>query len=368
LIFREDGPNKSLAVYEPFQRLAMDFVGPLPADSKGCVFILVIVDAFTRWVELFPVEAASADVVAQSLQQVYGRYGLPEEILSDNGSHFTANVIKALMDYLDVAHIFSTPYHHPGNGQVERFNREVMRHLRAIVFDELLYEHWSMILPRVQYVLNTTVNATTGASPMQLLFGSAITVNRALPGIDFASPIESTTHEYIQQLQKLQARILEVARQQQAKAEQSRLANQPDHLEEFFPQELVLVRYPDGPPSKLHPTMKGPYKVIAKASRSYTLEDILTGKQMRADISRLRRYVVNDTNLEELERIVARDYREYEVEGILEHRRTNNGFEFLVKWKGFANSANTWEPMKHLRNNTLFLDYAKRHKIKVKLA
>jgi len=92
--FREvAGPNLSLTVYE-FQRLAMDFVGPLQADADGNIFILVVVDAFSHWVELFPVPAPTADVVAHALYQVCCRYGLPEQVLSDNGSQFAGHVIR----------------------------------------------------------------------------------------------------------------------------------------------------------------------------------------------------------------------------------------------------------------------------------
>lgn len=368
--FREaPGPNMSLTVYEPFQRLAMDFIGPLPADVDGNIFILVVVDAFSRWVELFPVAAATADVVASALFHICCRYGLPEQILSDNGSQFTSQVVKALMDRLDIDHVFSAPHHHAGNGQVERCNREVMRHLRAIVFDEEMYHHWSSALPRVQYVLNTTSSTATGVTPIALLYGDSITAHRALPNVAFAPESESTTQEYTAKQAEKVAALLQTSRDKQAQAESARLQGQPEKPDEFYVHELVLVRYPVQPPDKLSPRLQGPYRVIAKHHhRSYEVENPLTKQTYRVDVERLTRFHVNDTNLQALEQIVAKDYQEFVVEAIVDHRRNASlpgGYEFLVKWKGYADSANTWEPTAHLKNNVYFRDYIKSHRIRL---
>ncbi|MBS0647573.1 MAG: DDE-type integrase/transposase/recombinase, partial [Verrucomicrobia bacterium] len=360
------GPNRSLTVYEPFQRLAMDFIGPLPVDADGNAFLLVIVDAFTRWVELFSLPAATAEVTADCILQVIGRYGVPEEILSDNGPQFVADVIKSLMVSLDVNHVFSTPHHHQGNGHVERCNREVLRHLRNIVFDEEVYSNWSRYIPRVQYLLNTTLHSATGYAPIQLLFGSSITVNRAAHGVPFSTSEESDANSYYQAKCRRIETLLEKARDQQSRAETQQLTNQSAETDEFHVHEWVLVNFPTSPPTKLHPKRQGPYRVTKKQHRSYTVENVVTKRSYKVDVERLTRFQVGNNSLEDIERLLSKDLQEYIVESIIDHRRDEKQqWEFLVKWKGYDASSNTWEPFENLKHNVVLKDYLKKRKIKL---
>jgi transposase InsO family protein len=131
----------------------------------------------------------------ECLVKIVGRYAMPEEVLSDNGPQFTSKVIQSMMTAMDVNHVFSTPYHHQGNGHVKRCNREVIKHLRNIVFDEEVVKIYS----RVQYILNSSPHSATGYSPIQLLFGNSITVNRATPNHAFTPDEPGMTIDYYQQ-------------------------------------------------------------------------------------------------------------------------------------------------------------------------
>ena len=72
------------SVYTPMERLNIDFVGPYPDGG----YILVIIDCFTRWTELYVTDDATAASAAQCLFQHFGRFGTPYQILSDRGTHF----------------------------------------------------------------------------------------------------------------------------------------------------------------------------------------------------------------------------------------------------------------------------------------
>jgi transposase InsO family protein len=78
--------------------LNIDYVGPF---SDGG-YILVIIDCFTRWVELFAVDSATGEASALCLLQHFGRFGAPSQLRSDRGSHFVNSVIREfLMSYLN---------------------------------------------------------------------------------------------------------------------------------------------------------------------------------------------------------------------------------------------------------------------------
>ena len=61
---------------------------------------------------------------------------MPKEILSDNGTQFANHLIDELVKVLNMDQLFTVPYSKEENGIVERSNKEVMRHLRAIIFDK----------------------------------------------------------------------------------------------------------------------------------------------------------------------------------------------------------------------------------------
>ena len=130
----EDSPNKVLSI---------DLVGPLPNDEENS-YIVVMTDSFTRFTELVPIKNKTSILVANALLQYFGRYGPPEYIRSDHGSEFTSNITKSLCEIMGSSQIFSLPYSPTGNSIVERTNGEVLRHLRAIVY-ELRNTHWSSI-------------------------------------------------------------------------------------------------------------------------------------------------------------------------------------------------------------------------------
>ena len=80
----------STAVFEPWEVVAVDTVGPLPMEAGGFKYIVVFIDAFTHFVELRPVKSLPAMEAAKSFLEVFGRYGAPKYLCSDNGMQFVA--------------------------------------------------------------------------------------------------------------------------------------------------------------------------------------------------------------------------------------------------------------------------------------
>ena len=65
------------AAYYPFEVLALDHIGPLVINEKGHQYVLVLIDAFSRWVELYPTKGVTADETAKCIFQHLGRFGAP---------------------------------------------------------------------------------------------------------------------------------------------------------------------------------------------------------------------------------------------------------------------------------------------------
>ena len=125
------GPNprhratlQPIEVNEPFHRIAIDIVGPLPPTLRGNRFILVIVDVFSKWSEAISLPNHTAKQVATAiLQNWIARYGVPKEILSDQYTEFESALFQHFCNMLGIKKIRSAPYHPSSNGAVERLNR-----------------------------------------------------------------------------------------------------------------------------------------------------------------------------------------------------------------------------------------------------
>ena len=144
------------ASYNPFEVLHLDHIGPLTKDAHGNEYILVIIDAFSRWVELFPTKSTTALETASILLNHIGRFGSPEVIHTDQGPAFHNELVQELLRLCGIEQSFATAYSSEENGIVERANQEVLRHLRALLFDSRVHDKWSFEqLPLVQRIMNT---------------------------------------------------------------------------------------------------------------------------------------------------------------------------------------------------------------------
>ncbi len=131
------------ASYTPMEVLNIDTIGPVSKDSADNCYILVIEDCFSRFVELYPVSDTSAIPCARALLSHVCRYGTPMTIRSDRGTQFVNGIISQLLSLLQIDHELSLAYSKEQNAIVERENKEVMRHLTAIIFDRRVSEVWS---------------------------------------------------------------------------------------------------------------------------------------------------------------------------------------------------------------------------------
>jgi hypothetical protein len=336
------------STYRPMECLNIDFIGPFP--DKG--YILVIVDTFTRWVELFATPAATAETACTSLVTHFGRFGSPSVIRSDRGSHFANAVIAQFLRATGTAQNLTLAYSSQQNAIVERNNKEINRHIRALTFDKNTVNDYQLILPFVQRILNSSYNERTKISPAQLLFGNAVNLDRGiLLPFEEQPPLTQTLTESSSKMLQIQNTLFNLARKIMIDSDRDHLAQNNDTVTEFQPNSYVLVAQRSAPETRLHTLWRGPLRVIRSNNGEYTLLDLTTNKEKEYHVTQLKPFKFNPMRTDPLD-VARKDYLEFFVESVLTHRGQPNRistFQFLIKWLGYDESHNSYEPWENVR-------------------
>lgn len=154
-----------------WQLLTMDFHGPItPTTKHGNRYIISITDVMSKFIITKAVRDATAATAARFLtNEVILRYGTPKCILTDNGTHFTAEMMNQLFKKFGVIHLYSTPYHPMTNGQIERYNATMDAKIATLSNEKRT--DWDEQLPFVTFNYNTTIHSTTGLIPFEMMYG-----------------------------------------------------------------------------------------------------------------------------------------------------------------------------------------------------
>ena len=112
----------------------------------------------------------TAKEVAEKCMEYCMTFGIPEAILTDQGTNFTSQVVESLWEMLDVHTLRTTAYHPQADGITERFNRTIKDMLAQFV-DQDTQNDWDLKLEKLSFAYNTAVHATTKCSPFELMFG-----------------------------------------------------------------------------------------------------------------------------------------------------------------------------------------------------
>ena len=147
---------------------------------------LVLIDAHTKWMEVFRVASASANVTIQQLRTTFAQFGLPHSVVTDNGSCFMCEDFRAFLRLNGIQHITTAPYHPASNGQAERavqvFKHGFKRVINVTITDRIA---------RFLFSYRITPHFTTGVSPAELMFGRKCRLHLDLLLPDYTVRVEA---------------------------------------------------------------------------------------------------------------------------------------------------------------------------------
>ena len=341
----------------PFASIAMDFIVKLPC-SDSYDTILTITDTFSKASIFIPCnETVNAEQMAKLYAtHVLPHYGLPCCIISDRDPHFTSMLSRELCRALGITQNISTAYHPQTDGQSERTNQRLEQYLR--IFIDYHQQTWASLLPLAQYTLNSWPNATTKKAPFELILGYVPKIHQSI------RPFKSPSVEVrLQQLKQAREEAKEALR----KAADLVL---PTRFEPYQKGDKVWLEGRNltttHPSTKLAPRRYGPFLITCVVSRtSYQLK--LPPQWKIHDVfhatllTPYKETALNGQSYQEPVPDLIDGQPEWEVESILKVRRWRNQLQFLVRWKGFSEAHDSWEPAKDVHVDELVEEFYKRH-------
>ena len=166
-------PLKPIPVIEePFAKIIIDCVGPLPKTRKGHQYLLTMMCASSKFPEAIPLRSIHSKNIMRELIKYFSWVGIPKVIQSDQGSNFTSKLFKDILRDLKVEQKLSSAYHPQSQGSVERFHQTLKNVLRMYCEDMGL--DWDEALPLVLFALRDSVQESTGFSPFELVYGHEV--------------------------------------------------------------------------------------------------------------------------------------------------------------------------------------------------
>jgi len=162
--YQKPEPLTMTEMPKPWEKLNIDICGPMPDGWS----ILGIIDAGTRWPEVFVVRSTVTGVIIRKLIELFSNKGKPVTIVTDNGPQFISHEFKRFCEQWDIQHHGVTPYYPQANSEIERFFRSVMKAVKIAVIEN---KDWKKELQNFLMVYRNTPHCTTGKSPAELLYG-----------------------------------------------------------------------------------------------------------------------------------------------------------------------------------------------------
>jgi hypothetical protein len=121
----------------PIAVQGLDIVGPFPRAVGGYRFLYVAIEKFTKWPEATPVVKINKQSTMKFIKSIICRFGVPNRIITDNGSHFNSGAFQGYCEDLGIQICYASPAHPESNGQVERANAEILKGLKTRTYDGL---------------------------------------------------------------------------------------------------------------------------------------------------------------------------------------------------------------------------------------
>jgi len=217
------GPLIPMPIGRPWSRVHMDFTAPMArATKRNNRVVLIIIDAFTKWMIVVPLPNATAETTCNAyMTHCVSTFGVSETLITDRGSSFKNRLMKDLQKMLGVTPHFSTVAHPQTDGQAENAVKTAKRMLNKLCMKRP--DDWDLCCPMVMLSHNSSVHSTTKESPFMLNFGRemSLPIDLKLGGLKDKLRIDDYRRVLAEGLELAQR----IAREEMLRAQQQQARN-----------------------------------------------------------------------------------------------------------------------------------------------
>jgi hypothetical protein len=343
----------------PFRQVAMDLITGLPTHNGNDAILTIVDHGCSRAAIFLPctTKITGPGIAQLYLDHVYRWFGLPTKVISDRDPRFTSHFGRSIAQKLQINQNLSTAFHPQTDGISERKNQWVEQYLRLIT--SAAPEDWTHWLALASAVHNNRKNETTGLSPNQILFGfETILLPSETPPSN-----NQMAEDRIKELAEKRNQAID-AINQTLKGEQVIPSQHQVGDQVWLEATNLKVRHQK---TKLAPKRYGPFPIIKEISPvAYQLS--LPATWHIHDVfhaSLLSPYHENDAHGPNFSRPspdLIDGEEEYEVERIISHRLQGRSktLQYLIKWLGYPDADNTWEPAHQIHAPEMIKAYHRR--------
>lgn len=164
---KKEGLLHSIPKGLPFTTVHVDHYEPIDRSHATKKYVLLIIDAFTKYVRLYTVKITTSRESIKCLRDYFQSFSRPKVLVSDRGTSFTSKEFEEFMTEMNIIHIKAAIGFSQANGQVERINR-ILGPALGKLYDE---KDWHKSLGEIEFAINNMINRSTGETPSRLLFG-----------------------------------------------------------------------------------------------------------------------------------------------------------------------------------------------------
>ncbi|XP_063600010.1 uncharacterized protein LOC134776228 [Penaeus indicus] len=279
---------------EPFSKVVIDCVGPLPKTKRGNKFLLIIIDVATRYPEAFPLRRITTKNVVKALIKFFTQVGLPAVVQSDQGSNFTSKLYENVMKSLGIQQCRSSVYHPQSQGVVERFHYTLKTMIKAFCLET--GSEWDEGIDLLLFSVRDSVQESLGYSPFQLIYGHEVrgplkVLKECWLNEEEEIPIAAYVNKFKSRLQT----AISIAHNHLGKA-QTKMKEHFDKVNNsevrtFKEGDLVLALLPL-PNQPLQSRYAGPFRILKRTSdTNYVIETPKRRKKQRhVHVNLLKKY------------------------------------------------------------------------------
>ena len=231
---------------EPFSRILIDCVGPLPRTKLGNEYLLTIMCTSTRFPEAVPLRNIKTKSIVKALIKFFTFVGLPKSVQSDQGSNFMSGIFQQVMHELGIKQYRSSAYHPESQGALERFHQTLKNMIRSYCFDT--EKDWDEGIHLLLFAVRESVQESLGFSPFELVFGHSVRGPLKLLKEKFLSNDETPLNllQYVSDFRNRLSRACKVARSNLKTSQGKMKARYDNHVidRKFKPADKVLALLP----------------------------------------------------------------------------------------------------------------------------